>query len=155
MKRTLIAFGLSTALAVGVAQIAHADHGDDYARGNVRIGTNEIDFSARSNFNGTQPRGRVRIEFITTGEVIEGNVVCLAVLTDNATIIAEVTSIRNPAGAQWRSMELNVTDTGKFSNAPDLFSGLVSTAPASTVCAAAPGGLAVTEGEIVVHDSLF
>ena len=158
MKRLFAALSLAllVSLVVGVG-VANADHGSDYAKGNVDFGTTAWRFSASSNFNGTDPQGTVR--FINDSQdpnlVITGEVTCLLVTGNTASIVAEVNTIRGGTSSFAQSMILTMTDSGKFQNLPDTFRGFTSSSPATSVCPP-PDTFQSTvfDGEIVVHDSL-
>lgn len=157
MKRIVLALTLALllSLVVGVG-VAYADHGTDYARGTVDRGFDEWRFSASSNFNGTDPRGHVRVIFENQDPnlVITGEVTCLLVVGNTASIIAEVTDVRGGVFPSARSLIVSATDSGKFSNLPDTFQGFVSSQPATNVCPPpSPFQSPVLDGEVVIHDS--
>jgi hypothetical protein len=157
MKRLFVAMSLAllVSLAVG-AGVAYADHGTDYARGNVDEGPREWRFSASSNFNGTDPQGTVRYMEANDDPnlVITGEVTCLLVSGNTASIVAEVNTVRGGTTFA-QSMILSMTDSGKFQGLSDTFRGLLSSSPATGVCPP-PGTFQspVVDGEIIVHDSL-
>jgi hypothetical protein len=162
MKRLLatLTLALLVSFAVGAGVAYAAGPGSDYARGTVNQGLQEWTFSASSNFNGTEPRGTVkftRTDF-DPDAVVTGRVTCLLVNGSTASIVAEVTDIRNGGGAFTgvRSMIISTTDSGKFpNNAPDLFNGFLSGAPATNVCPPpSPFQNPVLDGQVIVNDAL-
>jgi hypothetical protein len=160
MKRQLAALTLALLVSFTVgAGVAYAAD-SDYARGTVkRFGFEEWRFNASSNFNGTNPQGTVkftRTDF-DPDAVVTGRVTCLLVTGSSARIIAEVTDVRSSGGAFnfAQSMVISTTDSGKFpNNEPDLFTGGVSSGPATNVCPPPSPGGTVIDGEVIVHDAL-
>jgi hypothetical protein len=155
MKNVMTVFGVSIILAASLWEPGRAAAGHDYAKGNVNYFGNDVDFSARSNYNGTDAQGRFRYE-TSTGTVYEGTVTCLQVIAETATLAGYFTSIRNPTGFAAQGFVVNVFDSGKFNQAPDTIDVIfMSTPQGPPSCpAAAPGIGTALEGEIVVYDSL-
>ncbi len=157
MKRLLAALTLALLVSFAVgAGVAYAEHGTDYARGNVDQGFAEWRFSASSNANGTDPRGQVR--FINENQdpnlVITGDVTCLRVFGTTAFIVAEITEVRGGVGGDLQSMLIQARDGGKFQGG-DTFGGAISFTPAqffSPFCTPV-SQQPVQDGEVIVHDS--
>lgn len=153
MKRALlVAAVVSLALAPTAAR---ANHGKDYAKGTV-VQTSKWDFSASSSFNGNDPRGQIRFTntSLDPNFVVTAEVTCLSVLNNMAGIVGEVTRAHGPGSTTVTFVSLQVTDSGKFGTTPDLFSGFFGVGPTPEDCAPAGFGSPVSDGEIVVHDSL-
>ena len=155
MRRSLLVLSAAVLGVTGVAAPAGADTSNDSARGHVTLFSVEVDFSARANFNGTEPSGRMRYTNQNTdpNTVIEGNVTCLTVVGNVATLAGEITSVRNGT-VFGEGYILTAEDSGKFSNFPDEVAITFTTAPPNpTAC---PPALTfsspVREGEVVVHD---
>lgn len=167
MRRPLVGclIGFSVLLA---APTASANHGQDYAKGQVDnqlgISANDpsnVDLSAVSSFNGTNPRGHVRFTFDTFDPnlVLGGEVRCLNMLAGGQALMhGDITSVRGGTFLFGNQFRVYVRDSGKFSNDPDLIDidfgfnynppGLVCPTPLFLAPAA------VTDGELIVHDSL-
>jgi hypothetical protein len=141
------------------------DSGHDSATGHVNNwgGSDvDIDFSARSNFNGTQARGYARFAFrdFDPDRVISGEVTCLIVAGPVATIGGVITDVRGGTFATGNAFIINATDSGKFANLPDTVGAFVAllippeTFTDGAPCATSTFELPVTEGEIVIYDAL-
>jgi hypothetical protein len=158
MGRSRVLLALLVLVVLLVPATALADHGQDVARGNYRqFVTEEISFSASSNANTTQADGQFKRIFRGTDPdlIIEGDVDCLIVAGNVATIGGTVTRVRPSGfGAGIQGFRLTVTDTGKFASAPDLSSFVSFEAAPVTVCTPLAFLAPINEGEIVVHDSL-
>ena len=156
-QRVLIGAIVAAALATPFSLSAQSQ--SDYARGNVQFFSTDLSFSARSNFNGTEARGSARFTSanLDPNQVVEGDVTCLQVLNNIATIAGVITNVRNPQQnfTGIHGFQIQVTDTGKFDQAPDTVSSFFTlAAPNPAACpVAAPGGSPVTEGEVVVSDA--
>jgi hypothetical protein len=144
--------------------IAVADHGTDSASGKVNghVDIFNVTFSARSTNVGTDVRGHIRATRtdLDPNQVFVGEVTCLmvtgATLTGtpaSAAIFARITD--QPPGSAFLSIAVLVTDSGKFSNAPDLFglALLASPSPPEGSCGGA-GGSPVADGEVTIHNTL-
>jgi hypothetical protein len=153
-------------ISLGLASVSvQGDSGNDSASGHVNNwGGNDvdIDFSARSNFNGTQARGYARFAFRTfdPDSVVTGEVTCLVVIGGVATIGGIITDVRGGLMVVGNAFVISATDSGKFSTAPDTvgaFLGLLlppETFTDGAPCVTPTFELPVTEGEIVIHDAL-
>jgi hypothetical protein len=136
---------------------ALADHGQDVARGNYRIFSDQTSFSASSNANGTQADGRFKLVLANFDPdvVIEGDVTCLVVAANVATLGGEVTRVRPSGFFQGiRGFLLTVTDSGKFAPAPDTASFTSFSAAPPAACTPIAFQTPIHDGEIIVHDSL-
>jgi hypothetical protein len=156
MKRLLAALTLALLVSFAVgAGVAYADHGTDYARGNVDQGTQEVRFSASSNFNGTEARGTVRFLFRNNDPdlVVTGEVTCLTVVDDQFEAHGIVTDVRGgTTGAN--QFLIRGSDSGKFDTTPDTFSGFTFFSLTLPTCPTIPTPAGpVTDGEVIVHDS--
>jgi hypothetical protein len=143
--------------AVGMAQsgtdkgIAHIDQ--------QPFSNIQWDVSARSNFNGTQPRGQWRFtnpnfdpNFVASGEVT-----CLQVVNNVALVGGIITDLKGSnttANAVWMAM----TDSGKFGTTPDLFGAFLLTLPPEDLGTCPPTNTVfqntVVDGEVIVEDAL-
>jgi hypothetical protein len=155
MRRLLVALSLallaSLAVAVGVAT---ASHGTDYARGTVDQGSADWRFTATSNFNGTEPRGTIRLTFANEDPnlVLTADVTCLRVVDGLFEARGVVTDVRGGTTII-NSLIIRGSDEGRFSTTRDTFAGLASLSTEPGPCALPTPGSPVQDGEIVVHDS--
>jgi hypothetical protein len=195
MKRiaATLALGLLVALLVGTGVASAAGNaGQDSATGHVTdatmitlipqpcipspfgcvpqpplqfVNTADVDFSARSSFNGTNPTGSARFTFRSEdpNQVFTGEVTCLNVQGGFATLSGPITEARGGStltvGEQTfepRSFVITAIDSGKFSPNPDLIGFELSPQPASDVtCTTSSTQTSpVRDGEVVVKDSL-
>jgi hypothetical protein len=161
--RSLI-FAVVVAVALGLIPGATSaqNSGQDSVRGNFIVNlTEHWDIHAHANFNGTNPRGRVRLSLTVADPniVLTGDVTCVEVsinpLTNlaTATVGAVVTNIQGAAGVDIGSMLLFMTDSGKFAQAPDEFFGELLPETTPPDCLTALPGLEPVDGEIVIQDS--
>src|SRR5215212_5336046 len=106
------------------------------------VNTADVDFSARSSFNGTNPTGSARFTFRSEdpNQVFTGEVTCLNVQGGFATLSGPITEARGGStlavGEQTfepRSFVITAIDSGKFSPNPDLIGFELSPQPASDV----------------------
>jgi hypothetical protein len=161
MKRlaATLALGLLIALLVGTG-VASADHGTDYAKGNVDEGNSKWSFDARASSIGTDAQGRVR----QTNEIFDPNLVvtyrvtCLSVTNTFFEARAVVTNIQNGENVSIpRGLILRGSDPGRGSNTADTFQAIplniAGDDPGPCPFVAAIPGFIVREGEVVVHDS--
>jgi len=156
MKRLLAALSLAllVSLAVGVG-VASADHGTDYAKGNVDQGATEWRFSATSNFNGTEPSGTIRVIQRNNDPdlVMTAKVTCLTVVDGMFEARGVITDVRGGTTFA-NSVIIRGSDEGKFSTTPDTFSGGLSSLTDPGPCVAPSSGFfPVQDGEVIVHDS--
>lgn len=154
MKRALlVAAVVSLALAPTAAR---ANHGKDYAKGTVVQAGSRWEFSATSSFNGNNPQGQIRFTNTTSDPnfVVTAEVTCLSVVNGSAGIVGEITRAHGPGSTPATWVNINATDSGKFGTTPDLFSGFFGIGSTPTTCAPTGVGSPVSDGEIVVHDSL-
>jgi hypothetical protein len=161
MRRSLLLVGAAFLLLVPAGAHAAAP-GTDVVRGRgVDFFGPPFSFRATSNFNGTDPGGTVALSF-NTGPggltTFYGEVTCLRVLSNVASIGGRVTKIDPPQAALGgiQSFVIFTSDTGKFNPAPDTATYGVSTAPPplATGCPAPAAGLPLTSGEVVIQDAL-
>ena len=158
MKRLFVALSLAllASLAVGVG-VASADRGTDYTRGNVeQLNGTLWRFNASSNFNGTEPRGTIRVTFTNQDPnlVVTADVTCLRVEGGLFEARGVVTDEHGGGTSLVNSVIIRGSDAGNFSTTPDTFSSALSAATDPGPCAApTPGFFTVEDGEIVVHDS--
>ena len=154
MKRAVL-----MTLVIAMAGVVSADSNSDSARGNGQSGSVDINFSARSNFNGTGAQGSVRFTLANFDPdiVVEGDVTCLQVVGDIATIAGIVTNVRHPQGFGFGpGFLIQATDSGKFANTPDLLSfQLFGPIPNPSACPAAAPGTQPFDGEIVIQDTVI
>jgi hypothetical protein len=161
MKRlaATLALGLLIALLAGTG-VASADHGTDYAKGNVDEGNSKWSFDARASSIGTDAQGRVR----QTNEIFDPNLVvtyrvtCLSVTQTFFEARAVVTNIQNGENVSIpRGLILRGSDPGRGSNTADTFQAIplniAGDDPGPCPFVAAIPGAPVNEGEVVVHDS--
>jgi opacity protein-like surface antigen len=157
MSRSRVLLALVVLVVLLVPATALADHGQDVARGNYRTFSDLVSFSASSNANGTQADGHFKevLQNFDPNIVIEGDVTCLLVVNNVATLGGEVTRVR-PSGffTGVRGFTLTVTDSGKFASAPDLASFVSLSGAPPAACTPITFQQPITEGEIIVHDSL-
>jgi hypothetical protein len=156
--RTLFAALAASLVAVVIAAPAGAAAGSDKARGHVDQGAQIVDFSATSNFNGTEPRGSVKFTQPNSdpNTVMTGAVTCLSVVGNTFQATGPITSVRNNQfpGFSPMSFVIQGSDGGKFGTAPDTFFAQVSFFnPAPLTCAANPMGQPVVNGDVIVEDA--
>jgi hypothetical protein len=117
----------TVAIAAALPAAASAASGNDIARGHVNnMNGGNWDFSAKSNADGSQPSGMIRFTNPNTqpNSVIDGQVTCLHVLGNRASLSGPLTRAQGPISpSPGLSFEFDATDSGKFSTAPDLFQG--------------------------------
>jgi hypothetical protein len=192
MKRiaATLALGLLVALLVGTGVASAAGNaGQDSATGHVSDAngftlippppgcppqfcpplqssvTADVDFSAKSSFNGTNPSGSARFTFRNEDpdQVFTGEVTCLSVQGGSATLSGPITEARGgstlTAGGQVfepRSFVITAFDQGKFNPNPDFLGFVLSSQPATDVTCNTQGAPAspVREGDVVVKDAL-
>jgi hypothetical protein len=192
MKRiaATLALGLLVALLVGTGMAnAAGNAGQDSATGHVTDAngftlippppgcppqfcpslqssvTADLDFSAKSSFNGTNPSGSARFTFRNEDpdQVFSGEVTCLSVQGGSANLSGPITEARGgstlTAGGQPfepRSFVITAFDRGKFSPDPDFAGFVLSSAPATEVNCNTQGApvAPVREGDVVVRDAL-
>jgi hypothetical protein len=125
----------------------------------------DVDFSAKSSFNGTNPTGSARFTFRNEDpdQVFTGEVTCLNVQGGFASLSGPITEARGGStltvGGQTfepRSFQIDAFDTGKFSTTPDSIGFVLSEQPATDVSCTTQGvpRSQVRDGEVVVKDSL-
>jgi hypothetical protein len=125
----------------------------------------DVDFSAKSSFNGTNPSGSARFTFRNEDpdQVLSGQVTCLNVQGGFATLSGPITESRGGstliAGGvafEPRSFVITAFDQGKFSTNPDFLGFVLSSAPATdqTCYTQGAGSFVVRDGEVVVKDAL-
>lgn len=195
MKRlaATLALGLLIALLVGTGVASAAGNaGQDSATGHVTdatmitlipqppictpfgctfpppeqvVTTADIDFSARSSFNGTDPTGSARFTFRNEDpdQVFEGEVACLNVQGRFARLSGPITGARGDSTLsvegqtfEPRSFVIQAFDSGKGNPDPDFIGFVLSQQPATEVTYTTqfPQPSQVREGEDVVKDSL-
>ena len=129
------------------------------------VTTADVDFSAKSSFNGTKPTGSARFTFRNEDpdQVFTGEVTCLNVQGGFATLSGPITEARGGStltvGEQVfepRSFVITAIDSGKFNPNPDLIGFELYPLPATDVtCTTSSTQTSpVREGEVVVKDSL-
>ena len=129
------------------------------------VTTADVDFSAKSSYNGTNPTGSARFTFRNEDpdQVLTGEVTCLNVQGGTAILSGPITEARGGStltvGTQTfepRSFVITAIDSGKFSTQPDFIGFVLSPQPATDVtCNTQSTTLdTVREGEVVVKDSL-
>jgi hypothetical protein len=129
------------------------------------VTTADVDFSARSSYNGTNPSGSARFTLRNEDpdQVFTGEVTCLNVQGGFARLSGPITESRGGStltvGTQQfepRSFVITAQDSGKFSTQPDSVGFVLSPQPATDVTCTTQFTQAspVREGEVVVKDSL-
>jgi len=127
--------------------------------------TADVDFSAKSSYNGTNPTGSARFTFRNEDpdQVFTGEVTCLVVQGGSAALSGPITEARGgstlPAGGQVfepRSFVITAFDQGKFNPNPDFLGFVLSSQPATDVTCNTQGApqSPVREGDVVVKDAL-
>jgi hypothetical protein len=154
MRRLLVSF-VVVAFGVGVtAPMAAA--GFDKASGHVDQGTSTWDFSATSNFNGSEPRGSVKMTNPNNdpNTVYTGKVTCLSVVGNTFQATGPITAVKNNPfpGFSPMSFVIQGSDGGKFGTTPDTFQGTVSFFNPPPACAANATGSPVVYGDVIVQD---
>jgi hypothetical protein len=125
----------------------------------------DVDFSAKSSFNNTDPSGSAKFTFRNEDpdQVFTGKVTCLIVQGGFANLSGPITESKGgstlTAGGQVfqpRSFLITANDSGKFSTQPDVLGFIISPQPATDVTCNSQFGPSdvVREGEVVVKDSL-
>jgi hypothetical protein len=128
------------------------------------VNTADVDFSAKSSYNGTNPTGSARFTFRNEDpdQVFTGEVTCLNVQGRFATLSGPITEARGGStltvGGQVfepRSFVISAVDSGRGSPDPDLIGFVLSPQPATDVSCNTQTSLdRVREGDVVVKDSL-
>ena len=129
------------------------------------INTADVDFSAKSSYNGTNPTGSARFTFRNEDpdQQFSGQVTCLDVQGGFARLSGPITEARGGStltvGTQTfepRSFVITAFDSGKFSTQPDSLGFVLSPQPATDVTCTTSSTQAspVRDGEVVVKDSL-
>ena len=129
------------------------------------VSTADVDFSAKSSFNGTNPTGSVRFTFRNENpdQVFTGDVTCLSVQGGLARLSGPITDARGgstlTAGGRVfepRSFVITAFDSGKGDPNPDSLGFVLSSAPATDVTCTTQDAptVPVREGEVVVRDAL-
>jgi len=128
--------------------------------------TAEVDFSARSSFNGTDPTGSARFTFRNEDpdQVFTGEVTCLNVQGSTATLSGPITDARGGSTVTVEgqgtyeplSFKITAFDTGRGANNPDLIAFELSPQPATDFSCNTPLSPLdqVRDGEVVVVDAL-
>jgi hypothetical protein len=130
------------------------------------VTTAEVDFNAKSSFNGTSPSGSARFIFRDQdpNQVFKGEVTCLNVQNGYATLSGPITDARGGSTLtvegrgtyEPRSFVITAVDSGKGSPNPD-YIGYVLSADVATdqTCytQSAPYDV-VRDGDVVVQDAL-
>jgi hypothetical protein len=159
MRRLLVLL-MVAGFGVGVsAPIAAA--GFDKASGHVDNGFQVWDFSATSNFNGSEPRGSVKLTLQDRdpNTVYTGKVTCLSVVGNTFQATGPITAVRNPEFPGFPAMSFLIqgSDSGKFATDanPDTFAGSINFFDPPAACLADGGGQPVFDGDVIVQDSNF
>jgi len=129
------------------------------------VTTADVDFSAKSSYNGTNPSGSARFTLRDQDpdQVFSGEVTCLNVQGGFARLSGPITEARGgstlqvgPQAFEPRSFVIQAEDSGKFSTQPDLIGFVLSPQPAtdSTCTTTFTQTSPVREGDVVVKDSL-
>jgi hypothetical protein len=127
--------------------------------------TADVDFSAKSSYNGTNPTGSARFTFRNEDpdQVFSGQVTCLRVVNTVATLSGPITEARGGSTLQVgtqpafepRSFLITAQDSGKGISNPDLIGFQLSPQPATDfTCNGQTTTDIVRDGEVVVKDSL-
>jgi hypothetical protein len=160
MKRlvAVLFLALLVLLVVGVGAASgqgKGEGGNDSASGWARQGTNEDTFSAKSSELGTNASGQWRRTNANQDPnlVFTGQVKCLRVNGSLFEARGEITDVRG-GSSPLRGFIIRGSDSGKFSTAPDTYTGGLTLDPQTeTSCLAPTSGFPVTEGEITVKDA--
>lgn len=157
MRRVLTALAVVSIATTMFPPPAGAAASADKVRGRVDQGAQMVDFSATSNFNGTEPRGTVKFTQPNAdpNTVFTGTVTCLSVVGNTFQATGPITSVRNNQfpGFSPMSFVIQGSDSGKFSPSPDTFSGSVSFFnPPPMTCLANAAGQPVVDGDLIVQD---
>jgi len=130
------------------------------------VTTAEVDFNARSSFNGASPSGSARFTFRNEDpdQVFRGEVTCLNVQGNTATLSGPITDARGGStltvdgqpSYEPRSFVITAVDNGKFSTQPDYIGYVLSPDLATDqTCYTQSAPLnVVRDGEVVVQDAL-
>ena len=143
------------------ASTAVGASGNDVAKGHgTTIFGDSFAFSATANFNDTGARGSVRLDTAigATAYTIYGDVTCLRVAANTASIAGIITNINPPSaflGAD-RSFVVQASDSGKFGSVPDtvFYTFSASLAPPDGACPASLLGPVISTGDIVIEDAI-
>ena len=126
----------------------------------------DVDFNAKSSFNGTSPSGSARFTFRNEDpdQVFRGEVTCLNVQGNTATLSGPITDARGGStltvdgqpSYEPRSFVITAVDNGKFSTQPDYIGYVLSPDLATDqTCYTQSAPLnVVRDGEVVVQDAL-
>jgi hypothetical protein len=161
MKTVFVAAVAATLLAFSPGAASGAS-GSDVAKGHgTTFFGDAFAFSATANFNDTGARGSVRLDTAIGAQAVTfyGDVTCLRVLGNTASIAGTVTNISPPVAVfgNTKSFVVQATDGGKFGSAPDtVYYQFFSTpAPPDGVCPApAPLNIPISTGDIVIVDAI-
>jgi hypothetical protein len=172
----LLLVGIVPAAATAAAQ-------QDVARGNISNPCDQLDFSATSNFNGTDPSGTMShtLPCNDPNSVFKGAVDCLVVTRDpvtgfgRATLAGHYTSVRNgsldpafitgwiivaednrPSGASTGNPDrYRFISTGPFVNIFDPATGALVPVPSPTCTPPDVTTNPVIKGDISIKDAIF
>jgi hypothetical protein len=142
--------------------IAGAAPGGDSTSGNVLVGTNRLDWNARSTATGFNARGNARFTVTASdpNQVYSGEVTCLRIVgatpTSPALASIGVLVTQAPPGSFVSSMIIFASDNGKSSPVPDTATVGLSSGPppADGACPAPFAGAPVSTGEVVINNEL-
>jgi hypothetical protein len=161
MKAMLVAAIAATLLAFAPGSATGAS-GNDVAKGHgTTTFGDSFAFSATANFNDTGAHGSVRLDTALGAQEVTfyGDVTCLRVVGNTASIAGNVTNISPPIAfyGNIKSFVVQATDGGKFGSVADtVYYGLLTTpAPPDGACPApSPANVPISTGDIVIGDAI-
>jgi hypothetical protein len=163
MRHLFLKIMIALAAVMAFSGVA-AGANTDLAKGTIRnapilvstsLGGTDLVFTARSNFNGFDATGSAKFTSAAAdpNPVINGDVTCLRVAVNVATIGGVVTDVRG-GSTFFNSFLIFAMDSGKFAATPDTWSVFLFTSATPPDCAtAAPGLIPLADGEIIVQDN--
>ena len=159
MKR-LLAIALTGATLLLAPASATGASGSDVAKGHgTTFFGDSFAFSATAAFNDTGARGSVQLDTANgaTEETFYGDVTCLRVVGNMASIVGNITNVSPPAAvySSFRSFIIQTSDGGKFGTTADTVTYGFSTSVAAPdgFCPTPTVGFPITTGDVVITDA--
>jgi hypothetical protein len=168
MRRILLGIGLSALLVVLGVSVAYATHssgkgpnqdlvsGTGHARFSEEFDI-DVHVNAKSGPSGEDPQGHFFFTGVSSfgSADIRGDVTCLNVVGNRATIGGEITQSRvdNPSFEEGEGVLIFVEDNGEPGKANDMLELFAEPTP-PTVCPPPEPDFAITGGNYIVHDAM-
>lgn len=155
MKRAIVLIGsLVLTLALGAPVGATHQGEGDRVTGKGTSGGFAFEVNARY-FTTGGPIGEVHGQISLTeptGVFVSGEVVCVAVMGNIATVLGRITEATQPLFVGG-TVGLFLTDNGRSGTPPDEMGFFFSQAPPAPTCAAAAGFAPIDSGDIRIEDN--